>query len=101
VKYYETIFDLLARQYEVARVDEARQGSVVQIVDRATVPDQRSFPVRSLIVLGAAAFGLIIGIFWVLTLEELRRLSNSPAENFQIKSLRKLISPKKKGEAQL
>ncbi len=29
VKYYETIFDLLARQYEVAKVDEARQGAVV------------------------------------------------------------------------
>jgi uncharacterized protein involved in exopolysaccharide biosynthesis len=95
VKYYETIFDLLARQYEVAKVDEARQGSVVQIVDRAIVPDHRSFPVRTLIVLGATVFGLIIGIFWVLTLEELRRLSNSPAEKLQLESLKNLISPQR------
>jgi tyrosine-protein kinase Etk/Wzc len=97
VKYYETIFDLLARQYEVAKVDEARQGSVVQIVDRAIVPDHRSFPVRTLIVLGATVFGLIIGVFWVLTLEELKRLSNSPAEKLQMESLKNLISPQKSG----
>jgi len=29
VKYFETVFELLARQYEVAKVDEARQGAVV------------------------------------------------------------------------
>jgi tyrosine-protein kinase Etk/Wzc len=98
VKYYETIFDLLARQYEVAKVDEARQGSVAQIVDRATVPDHRSFPVRTLIVLGAAVFGLIIGIFWVLALEELRRISNSPTEKLQVESLKKLFSSQKKQE---
>ncbi len=56
VKYYETIFDLLARQYEVAKVDEAREGSMVQIVDLAVVPDRRSSPVRSLIVLGSIGF---------------------------------------------
>lgn len=44
VKYYETIFDLLARQYEVAKVDEARQGAIIQVVDRAVVPDRRSSP---------------------------------------------------------
>ncbi len=101
VKYYETIFDLLARQYEVAKVDEARQGTVVQVVDRAIVPDQRSFPVRSLIVLGAAVFGLIAGIFWVLAMEELRRFSNSPTERSRLESLKELISSEKKQEAQL
>ena len=35
VKYFETIFDLLARQYEIAKVDEARQGAVVQVVDQS------------------------------------------------------------------
>jgi tyrosine-protein kinase Etk/Wzc len=101
VKYYETIFDLLARQYEVAKVDEARQGSVVQVVDRAIVPDHRSFPVRSTIVLGAAFFGLIVGVFWVLTIEELRRLSNSPAEGLQLARLKELISPQKEQTAKL
>jgi uncharacterized protein involved in exopolysaccharide biosynthesis len=42
VKYRETIQDLLTRQYEGARVDEARQGAQVQIVDPAVVPDRPS-----------------------------------------------------------
>lgn len=101
VKYYETIFDLFARQYEVAKVDEARQGAVVQVVDQAIIPDQRSFPVRSLIVLGATMFGLIVSVFWVLIREELRRLLNSPAERLRLESLKELISTEKKQGAQL
>ena len=52
VKYYETIFEILARQFEVAKLDEAKEGSVVQVVDPALPPDRRSFPKRTLIVLG-------------------------------------------------
>jgi len=99
VKYYETIFDLLARQYEVAKVDEARQGSIVQIVDRAIVPDKRSFPQRTLIVLGAAIFGLIVGIFWLLATEELTRLSNTPSGMIGLESLKKSFISQKKHPA--
>jgi hypothetical protein len=99
VKYYETIFDLLARQYEVAKVDEARQGSIVQTVDRAIVPDKRSFPLRSLIVLGAAMLGLIVGIFWVLATEEFRRLSNTSTGMIGLESLKKSIASQKKQPA--
>ncbi len=99
VKYYETIFDLLARQYEVAKVDEARQGSIVQIVDRAIVPDKRSFPQRTLIVLGAAIFGLIVGIFWLLATDELTRLSNTPSGMIGLESLKKSFTSQKKHPA--
>ncbi len=101
VKYYETIFDLLARQYEVAKVDEARQGAVVQIVDRAIVPDHRSSPQRTLIVLGAAVFGIFVGIGWVFAAEGFNRLSKDPAERSRLESLKGLISPGKKQETQL
>lgn len=101
VKYFETIFDLLARQYEVAKVDEARQGAVVQIVDRAIVPDQRSFPKRTLIVLGAAVFGVFLGIGWVFIAESFNRISNNPAERSRLETLAEMLSPKKKREVQL
>ena len=42
VRYREAMDELLTRQYEVARVDEARQGSLVQVVDPAIVPDRPS-----------------------------------------------------------
>jgi uncharacterized protein involved in exopolysaccharide biosynthesis len=96
VKYFETILDLLARQYEVAKVDEARQGATVQIVDRAIVPDRRSSPKRTLIVLGAAAFGIFLGVFWAFAREGMTRLSNNPAERERLELLKESISPGKK-----
>jgi tyrosine-protein kinase Etk/Wzc len=98
VKYYETIFDLLARQYEIAKVDEAREGSVIQIVDRAVVPDRRSSPKRTLILLGSIVFGLFLGIGWVLVKEGLTRVSNNPSEGPKLDALRQSISPGKKPE---
>jgi len=56
VKYRETIQDLLTRQYEGARVDEARQGSLVQVVDPAVVPDRPSYLFKIWIAVGAIVF---------------------------------------------
>jgi uncharacterized protein involved in exopolysaccharide biosynthesis len=63
VKYYETIFNILAREFEAAKLDEARQGAVIQIVDAAVPPDKRSFPKRTQIVTLITAFGLLMGLF--------------------------------------
>ena len=98
VKYYETIFELLARQYEVAKVDEAKQGSLVQVVDRAIVPDRKSSPQRTLIVLGAAVLGLFFGAAWAFAREGVTRLSNNSAERSRLETLRSLMSSKKKRE---
>lgn len=62
VKYYETIFDILARQFEVAKLDEAKQGSLIQVVDPAVVPDRKSSPKRALIVIGATVLAFILSV---------------------------------------
>jgi len=101
VKYFETIFNLLARQYEIAKVDEAKQGAVVQIVDHAIVPDRRSSPQRTLIVIGALFFGVLLGIVWAFAAEGFTRLSNNPAERSRLEELKEAISIRKKREAHL
>lgn len=88
VKYYETIFELIARQYEIAKVDEAKQGAIIQIVDHATVPDHRSFPSKLIFTLVGIFLGLFIGITYVLAKEGLVRLSHNPAESERIQALR-------------
>ena len=47
VKYHETLYELMARQYEAARLDEAKESSVIQVVDTAIPPDKKSAPSRS------------------------------------------------------
>jgi uncharacterized protein involved in exopolysaccharide biosynthesis len=69
VKYRETILELMARQYELARVDEARQGALVQVVDPGRIPDRHSSPHRGLIFLGALLAMLPLSLFVALVAE--------------------------------
>ncbi|MBE0613475.1 MAG: lipopolysaccharide biosynthesis protein [Burkholderiales bacterium] len=62
VKYHEVIFDMLARQYELAKIDEAKDSSIIQILDKAIEPDQKSKPKRSQIVLLSAFAAFFLGI---------------------------------------
>jgi uncharacterized protein involved in exopolysaccharide biosynthesis len=59
VKYCETIFELLARQYEAAKLDEAKSAAVIQVLDPAIEPDRQSSPRRALIILAAAIVALV------------------------------------------
>jgi hypothetical protein len=69
VKYRETIQDLLTRQYEGARVDEARQGTQVQVVDPAVVPDRPASTYRHWIALGVLAVSLPLALLTALIAE--------------------------------
>ena len=65
-KYQETLFDLFARQYEVARIDESREGAIIQVLDPATPPERKSKPERAMIAVVAtlaAGFALLLWVF--------------------------------------
>jgi uncharacterized protein involved in exopolysaccharide biosynthesis len=77
-KYQETLFDLIARQYELARVDEAREGALIQVVDEALPPEKKSAPRRSIIA-GAAAFAALLALaVFVLMREGWRKNATDP-----------------------
>jgi uncharacterized protein involved in exopolysaccharide biosynthesis len=73
VKYAETIFELLAKQYEAARLDEAKTAAIIQVLDPAIVPDRRSAPQRTLIVTIVTLLGFFGSVGYVLLAEALRR----------------------------
>lgn len=60
LKYQETVFELLAKEFEVAKLDEAREGSIIQVVDPAIPPDKKSFPHRLWIVLGVTVLAILL-----------------------------------------
>lgn len=62
-KYQETLFELYAKQFEIARLDESREGAIIQVVDVATAPDKKSKPKRGMF---AAGFGLLGGLIFVV-----------------------------------
>jgi len=59
-KYQESLFDLFSRQFEVARLDESREGGLVQVVDTATPPEYKSKPKRAVVAISASAFTALL-----------------------------------------
>jgi uncharacterized protein involved in exopolysaccharide biosynthesis len=69
VKYREAMYELLTRQYEVARVDEAREGALVQVIDPAVPPDRPAYMYRIWIVIGSFVCALPLGLLAALAAE--------------------------------
>jgi uncharacterized protein involved in exopolysaccharide biosynthesis len=59
-KYQETLFEMFARQYESARLDESREGSLIQVVDTAAPPERPSKPHRGMTALLSAVAGFVL-----------------------------------------
>jgi uncharacterized protein involved in exopolysaccharide biosynthesis len=64
-KYQETLYELFARQYELARVDESREGPAVQVLDAAVPPETRSGPKRARTAMLAGAASLLLLLVYV------------------------------------
>lgn len=81
-KYQETLYEMFARQYELARVDESREGALIQVVDQAAPPERKSSPKRALITALATVVAAVLGLFVVYTGHWLRlsRAANPQAE---------------------
>lgn len=58
-KYQEALFEIFVKQYELAKVDESREGALIQAVDVAQPPEKKAGPRRGLIALAAAALALL------------------------------------------
>ena len=95
VKYYETIFELLARQLEVAKLDEAREGALIQVADVAVPPDKKSAPFRSMIVVLAFLAGAIISSLFVLVRAAIH--SANARQRVQLDLLFHALSPSRRG----
>ena len=63
LKLQETLLEGMIRQYEIAKLDEAKEGPVLQQVDVAMPPDYKSKPSRAMIVVAATALALIVSVF--------------------------------------
>jgi uncharacterized protein involved in exopolysaccharide biosynthesis len=92
VKYYETIYELLARQFEVAKMDEAKDAAVVQVMDEAIEPDRKSKPRRSLIVLLSALTALFIGVLWAFVRESMTKAKADPQQASRVLDLKRYLA---------
>jgi uncharacterized protein involved in exopolysaccharide biosynthesis len=87
-KYQETLFDLFARQYEVARLDESREGALIQVVDTALPPEKKSKPQRALIAVGTTAASFLLLALWLIARHFWRESAAQPETAEKLAKLR-------------
>jgi uncharacterized protein involved in exopolysaccharide biosynthesis len=90
LKYQETVYGLLAKETEVAKLDEAREGSIVQVVDAAVPPDRKSSPHRLLIIMGATLAAFIFAVSWVWLAKKFADASELPHNRERLWTIKRL-----------
>lgn len=87
-KYYETLFELFAKQYEMAKIDESREGAVIQVLDIAIPPELKSKPKKAQIaILSTLATGLFL-LLYVFVKHALISVSAAPETAAKFSKLR-------------
>jgi tyrosine-protein kinase Etk/Wzc len=97
LRYHEALFEALAKQYEMARIDEAKAPPLLQVVDRAVPLDRRTWPPRTILVLLSGLFAGILVVVWALTDEAWAKNRTAPETAEQLLRLRSAMG---RGSAQ-
>ena len=88
VKYHQMLYELLSKQYEVARLDESKDSSIVQILDKALEPEKKFKPKRSVIALISFLVGLFTAVAWAFSMEAVQGLRQQSANAEKLQTLR-------------
>ena len=91
LRYHEALFEMLAKQYETARIDEAKAPPLIQVIDKAVAPDKRSWPPRTLLVLLALLTSGILLMGAVLFKEKWAKIAEEPENAAHLKILRDMF----------
>jgi capsule polysaccharide export protein KpsE/RkpR len=73
-KVEEAVFETLTQQYELAKVQEAKEVPSIKVLDPAEVPEKKVFPPRTLLVLTGTFLALVVGVLWVLLSDRWRKI---------------------------
>jgi uncharacterized protein involved in exopolysaccharide biosynthesis len=92
LKYNEVLYELLAKQYEIAKIDEAKDSAVIQVLDKAIEPDRKSKPKRSLIVLVWMVAALLAAMLWIFVREAIARARDDPRQAGRWQVLKRYLS---------
>jgi uncharacterized protein involved in exopolysaccharide biosynthesis len=88
-KYHETLFELFTKQFELAKVDEAREGAVIQVLDAAQAPERKAKPKKAMIAIIAtlaSGFALLLFVFVRQALANAGQDSESAKKMAQLKN---------------
>lgn len=88
VKYYQMLYEMLAKQYEIARLDESKDASIIQVLDKAQLPERKAKPRRAVITIMAAFVAFCLTVLWVLSSGLMALARHDPARVQKLDALR-------------
>jgi tyrosine-protein kinase Etk/Wzc len=91
LRYHEALFEMLSKQYEMARLDEAKAPPLLQVVDRAVPLDRKTWPPRTLLVLLSGLFAAVFVIGLALAEDAWARARVEPENAEQLAILKSLL----------
>jgi tyrosine-protein kinase Etk/Wzc len=91
VRYHETLVDLLTKQFEAARIDEAKSAPIIQVIDHAVPPDRKAGPHGTMITLIFGLVGFSLSALWVFGSEAIARMEESAASAVKIAKIRSTL----------
>jgi uncharacterized protein involved in exopolysaccharide biosynthesis len=65
-KIQEAVYAFVTQQFEMAKIQEAKELPIVRIMDAGVAPEKRSSPIRSLVVAGSVLGALVLACLWVM-----------------------------------
>ena len=89
LKFNETMYELLLKQYEVAKLDEARNASVIQVIDRAVTPEKKIKPKITIMVCIAGLLSFIVSVMIALFMEQREKIVSEPVNRERLEQLKK------------
>ena len=87
-KYQETMFELFAKQFELAKVDESREGAVIQVLDIAEPPERKAKPKKTLIAVIATLASGFVFLLFVFVRSAIRNASQDEETKLKIQALK-------------
>lgn len=91
VKYHETMFEALAKQYELAKFDEANEASIIQVLDKAVPPERRARPRRTLIVLISLVAAALLACVAAFVMDAQERANADPEHAAKLQLLKRYL----------
>ncbi len=92
MQYQQTLFDLLLKQYDAARMDEAKEAAIIQVVELAIPPERQSSPKRAILVVLFSTGGLCVGCVLALALWWRDLMQSDPVIAEELEILRSALT---------
>ena len=91
LKFNEALYELLSKQYEAAKIDEARDSVVIQIIDKAIPPEKKIKPKKGSMIIIGTLMGMFFSVLAAFFIEHLENSTKDPENRKKVATLEDIL----------